>query len=120
VLTSSARALAAGVCRYLPAPLAAAADPDPAVESGKAIAQRVCPACHVVGPDDWHRPSLEPPARSFVELANWPGTTLAGPQRYAKSAHRGEKTLPAKMPNLMLLDTQAVAVARYIMALRRS
>ena len=98
---------------------AAESPKDPVLEKGKAIAQEVCSACHMVAVDQRYPPLLSQPAPSFVDIANRAGMTDATIQRFTASTHWDQKTIPLTMPDLMLIDSQRVAVARYIMSLRR-
>jgi mono/diheme cytochrome c family protein len=90
-----------------------------AVEKGKSIAEKVCSACHVVEATQEFPPILDPPAPSFVDIANRPDTDAAKIRHFVSTTHWDTKTLPMKMPNPMLLDSQTADVARYVMSLRR-
>ena len=95
------------------------ARPDPAIARGAEIARDVCAACHVVAERQEFPPLLDRPTPSFMEIANRPGMDAKAIQRFITSTHWDEKTLPMRMPDLMITPRQSAAVARYIMSLRR-
>jgi len=100
------------------APVAWCGEPS-AVERGKGIAEKVCSACHVVEVNQEFPPILDPPAPNFIDIANRPDADAAKIRHFVSTTHWDTKTLPMKMPNPMLLDTQTADVARYLMSLRR-
>src|SRR5512146_1258466 len=48
---------------------------DPPLERGEHVARLVCSACHVVAENQEFPPLLNPPAPSFMEIADRPGTS---------------------------------------------
>jgi mono/diheme cytochrome c family protein len=90
------------------------------VASGRQIAMNVCSSCHVAAPYQTTLPVLNPPAPAFADIANRPAQSAAKLRSFILTTHWDGKTVPVTMPNPMLLDDQARAVARYIMSLRRS
>lgn len=98
----------------------AAADPDvgdPA--AGKRLALQTCTACHRVAPDQPNAPKLQPPAPSFVSVAN--GAVLSPPdlREFLMSRHRSAKT-PPEMPTLILTEREATDLTAYIASLRKA
>jgi mono/diheme cytochrome c family protein len=89
---------------------------DPA--AGRQLVLGVCAACHVVAADQPTAPKLQPPAPSFAEIANRPGTTTASVRQFLLTTHRTLRT-PPQMPSMLLSDQEAGAAAAYIMTLRR-
>jgi mono/diheme cytochrome c family protein len=87
------------------------------IRAGRALALKVCTACHVVLPDQGSEPILQPPARPFRSIARKPGTTaeslrsfLAGPHRTFGNARN--------MPNPELTDAQIAQVSAFLLSLR--
>jgi mono/diheme cytochrome c family protein len=101
--------------------LAVAATPsgDGAVKRGEDDARLICSACHVVAKDQQFSPLLQPPAPSFEEIANRPNTTVDSVRHFVTHTHWDEKTLPMRMPDLMLTAEQATELARYLVSLRK-
>lgn len=99
---------------------AQAANPQsPTVARGEHLARFVCSACHNVAADQGIPPTLHPPAPSFVEIANRPGTTAKSIRHFVLHTHWDMKTVPVTMPDPMLRQEDASAVAAYIMSLRK-
>jgi len=94
------------------------ADAPKGEQQGEKIAQQICSACHVVAKDQEFSPILDPPAPSFQEIANRPGTNAATIRRFVATTHWDTKTLPMRMPSPMLLDQQIDAVTKYLLSLR--
>jgi mono/diheme cytochrome c family protein len=92
---------------------------DPVVARGDHIARSVCSACHMVAADQEFPPLLVSPAPSFADVANRPGTSSRSLERFITSTHWDLDKLPMSMPNLMLSKEETVAVARYILSLRK-
>ena len=86
---------------------------------GQHIAELVCSACHVVEHNQEYPPMLRPPAPSFDEIANRSGATLQSVRQFVSITHWDFNTLPMQMPNPMLSTSDASAVARYVLSLRR-
>jgi hypothetical protein len=72
----------------------------------------------VVAADQEFIPLLRPPAPSFKDIANRPDTTAKSVRHFVTSTHWDMNSLPLQMPSPMLSDTEASAVARYMMTLR--
>ncbi len=115
-----AHTYAAGCLALLFGALAQAAEPtrDPQLVRGEKVAQEVCSACHLVARDQEFPPILNPPASSFIDIANRPGTSAASLQRFILNTHWDVGSVPMKMPDPMLMKDQAHAVARYILSLK--
>lgn len=99
--------------------LAATPSHEGALKRGEHDARLICTACHVVAKDQQFPPLLQPPAPSFEEIANRPGTTVDSVRRFVTHTHWDEKTLPMKMPDLMLTTEEANELARYLVSLRK-
>ena len=89
----------------------------PGVERGRAIANTVCWACHVVGPDQEFSPILREPGPDFRAIAKKPDVSLQSLTAFLQSTH-GLQGKPYRMPNPRLTDDMITEVARYIMSLR--
>jgi len=99
---------------------ARAAEP-PATQSnarGEHIAQNLCSTCHIVAKEQQFPPILDPPAPSFLVIANRPGVSTESVRRFIVSTHWDTRTLPMRMPSTLLTDEQIDEVARYLMSLR--
>jgi len=109
-----------GLCS-VPGALVLAATPSDngGLRRGEDAARLICTACHVVAKDQQFPPLLQPPAPSFEEIANRPGTTVGSVRHFVTHTHWDEKTLPMKMPDLMLTAQQATELARYLLSLRK-
>lgn len=101
--------------------LTAAADSPRAssLARGEQLAQLICSACHVIGPDQEFPPLLRQPAPAFADIANRDGVTEKTLRHFIATTHWDEKTLPMTMPNPELTAEQSAAVVRYILSLRR-
>ena len=110
-----------GLCSLFSTPAQAADPTDIAtLKGGESIARVICSACHVVAKVQEFPPLLQPPAPSFEEIANRPGTTVDSVRHFVTHTHWDTKTLPMKMPDVMLTNEQASLVARYLVSLRKS
>jgi mono/diheme cytochrome c family protein len=109
-----------GLCSLFGAP-AQAGDlfHDATLKRGEDIARLVCSTCHVVAKAQEFPPLLQPPAPSFEELANRPGTTVDSVLHFVTQTHWNQKTLPMTMPSPMMTNEQAAAVAHYLVSLRK-
>ncbi len=87
------------------------------VVRGRAIAESVCSACHVVAADQAYAPILRDPAPSFQSIANKPTATADTLRRFLSTTHKtaGE---PFRMPNPELTDEMQEQVVGYILSLR--
>ena len=90
---------------FLSAVLAAPAAAEPT--SGRRIAQDQCAKCHDVGVG---APALGREGPSFAEIGRMPSTTELSLKVFLRSSHRN-------MPNLILSDDEADALAAYILEL---
>lgn len=88
-----------------------AASPTGGPPNGERIAQSVCVECHAVGGDET-KPSTNPKAPRFIDVAAMPSTTELSLKVFLRSSHKD-------MPNLMLDEQEADAVSKYILALRK-
>ena len=78
--------------------------------AGRALAEQVCWACHVI--PDWEPPAIETPgARPFEELAADPAVTEMTLHAFLRSSH------PA-MPNFILSDEELTNIIAYILSLK--
>ena len=120
-LRIAALALAAAVVCALCTPRTSAAGVPAAPElaRGEHIARLICSACHVVATDQEFPPLLKDATPAFAEIANRPGVTAESLQRFITTTHWDVDKLPMSMPNPMLTQSQARAVSRYILSLRK-
>ena len=86
-------------------------------EVGQNLASGVCAACHVVSPTMAAAPKLQPPAPSFMTIANRPGVTAKSLRKFLLTTHASLKT-PPNMPSMLLSDDEASALAEYILSLK--
>lgn len=91
----------------------------PDLARGEHVARLVCSACHVVATDQEFPPLLKQAAPAFADIANRPGVTAQSLQRFITTTHWDVDKLPMSMPNPMLSRSEAQAVSRYILSLRR-
>ncbi len=98
---------------------AGAADVDPLVARGEQIAQQQCSACHIVASKQELPPVRQIPTPSFEQIANWPGRDEKFLRRFIASTHWDGKTVPMSMPEQLLTNEETIAVARYIVSLRK-
>jgi mono/diheme cytochrome c family protein len=98
---------------------AAAATAAPPAATGHTLAESVCASCHVVEDGQGQPPILDPPAPSFMEIANRQGVKAAALRRFVSRTHWDEKTLPISMPNPELMPDQVRAVVDYLLSLKR-
>jgi mono/diheme cytochrome c family protein len=89
------------------------------VEAGQDLALRQCSLCHVVSGDPRYRPFLGPPAPSFEEIANAPGTSAQSLRRFITTTHWDQTTIPAAMPSQNLVGSETDDVVAYILSLRK-
>lgn len=72
--------------------------------------------CHTVPDQPW-KTLMDPPAPSFVAIANRPDATARSVFAFLQSTHKTIKSYK-DMPELKITDDQSRAVAQYIMSLR--
>jgi mono/diheme cytochrome c family protein len=87
------------------------------VQRGREIADKICWACHVTGPDQEYSPILRNPGPDFRAIAERRDTTASSLTAFLHTAHRTEDK-PYTMPNPGLSDEMIDAVASYIMSLK--
>lgn len=90
----------------------------PAAARGRDIARNVCSVCHVVTAEGEYPPVLQPPAPSFLDIANRPGVTAGNLRHFVLTTHWDMKT-PVRMPDPMMRPEDASAVVAYILSLRK-
>ncbi|HJS89397.1 MAG TPA: c-type cytochrome [Steroidobacteraceae bacterium] len=90
-----------------------------AVARGDELARLVCSDCHVVATDQDFPPVLQPPAPSFPDIANRPGTTAKSLQHFILTTHWDMKSTPITMPNPRMRPEDAAALAAYILSLKK-
>jgi len=93
---------------------------DSQLTRGRELAEQVCTACHRVAPEQTNTPLLDPPAPSFMEIANRPGSDAKSLRHFVTRTHWKPGTEPLTMPNLSLTPEQAADVIHYLLSLRRS
>lgn len=94
---------------------------DPALERGEHVARLVCSACHVVADNQEFPPLLNPPAPAFKAIASRPTTSRESIRHFVLTTHWDPPyDMPLRMPNPMLLSTEADDVARYVLSLRKA
>jgi hypothetical protein len=99
----------------LAAPAGGGAD---SVAAGRNLAKNLCSTCHDVSANQEFPPAMLNPAPTFVSIANRPGTTRAGVQKFLATPHGDVTSFPQKMPDLMLTGMQKEWAASYILSLR--
>jgi cytochrome c1 len=100
-------------------PNAAHTGPDPLVARGHHFALIVCSDCHVVAPNQEFSPTINVSAPPFEEIANRRSSSERSLQRFISETHWDGQTIPIKMPTPGLTKQETIAVARYIMSLRK-
>jgi len=98
---------------------AAEKSPTARLAHGRQIAENVCSACHVIGANQEFAPLLNPPAPAFADIAGRPDSTRAALRHFVLTTHWDEKTLPLRMPNPSLTDSQVDDVLGYLLSLRK-
>jgi cytochrome c len=89
------------------------------VKNGRELAFIVCSTCHVVSADQDFAPALSNPGPAFHEIAHQSNTTAASLRIFLSTTHGRLNSVPAKMPDPMLMEYQKTEVIAYIMSLRR-
>ncbi len=87
------------------------------IAEGRALALRVCAACHVVADDQIVAPTLKPPAPPFAEIAARPNVTEAFLRDFLTRPHGAARTSRA-MPGFLMPSSQADAAIAYLMSLK--
>jgi mono/diheme cytochrome c family protein len=94
--------------------------PETSVARGGDLARLVCSDCHVVAADQDFPPVLQPPAPSFLDIANRPGTTAKSLRQFILTTHWNMKSARVTMPNPKMRPEDAAVLAAYIMSLRNA
>lgn len=118
-LTSAALALAVALALALVLPAAAQAQDQDAAAEGRDLALEACGRCHSVGAAPTAGPAAEHAAPSFAVIAADPQASRAWLAPFVTKPHWDEKALPAHMPLTWLSESQADAVASYILSLKK-
>ena len=87
------------------------------LRQGRRLALQACAACHVVSSDQVGPPILDPPAPTFVTIAQSRDTTAKSIRHFLLTTHRTLKT-SANMPSMLLSQEEAAASAAYILSLK--
>ena len=87
------------------------------IDAGRAVALKICAACHVVSPIQQFEPILRPAAPGFRAIANRPRTTSTSLRTFLSTTHQTVRN-PDHMPNPQLSDDQITDVVSYILILR--
>jgi mono/diheme cytochrome c family protein len=87
------------------------------VAQGRAIALKVCAACHVAAEDQAQAPQLKPPAPPFAEIAARPDVTEPFLREFLMKPH-GEARALSAMPRFLVPGRETDAVIAYLMSLR--
>jgi mono/diheme cytochrome c family protein len=101
----------------IPPGTALSADAKARIERGRAIADNICWACHVVGPGQQYSPILREPGPDFRAIATRPDTSAQSLTVFLQSTHRTEGK-PYAMPSPRLTDDMIDQVVSYILSLR--
>lgn len=99
---------------------AAQTPPGPSIARGAELARLVCSDCHVVASDQDFPPVLQPPAPSFLDIANRPGTTARSLRQFILTTHWNMKSARVTMPNPRMRPEDAAVLAAYIMSLSKA
>jgi len=90
---------------------------DQRAERGRSIANNICSACHVVGPNPEYSPILREPGPDFRTIASRKDVTAESLAAFLHSRHIMEAE-PGTMPNPRLTDDMISEVVTYILSLR--
>jgi mono/diheme cytochrome c family protein len=104
---------------FSPQSHAGEAAPDPVIARGEQLARSQCSACHLVANDQQLAPLRKQPAPSFYVIAQRPNSSEKSLRHFIATTHWDMKSVPMNMPDQSLTDEQQVAVARYILSLRK-
>jgi cytochrome c1 len=91
---------------------------DQRVNAGRALAIKICSACHVVSTDQSFAPILQKPAPEFRTIANRAGATVESLRNFISTTHTTINA-PFNMPNPELTDDMTDKVVSYILSLRQ-
>ena len=90
---------------------------DDKISAGRAFAEKVCAACHVVAANQDFAPILKPPAPSFFAIARRKNLSEVFLRRFLSAPH-GKRGESGKMPNPQLADYQIDEVVAYLLSLK--
>jgi mono/diheme cytochrome c family protein len=113
VLVVALLTMATGIAAYH----AAAQSLDARIQRGRAIANSICWACHVVAPDQEFSPILRSPGPDFRAIGRRQDATADTLAAFLHSTHRLQGK-PYAMPNPRLTDEMIEQVVAYILSLR--
>jgi len=88
------------------------------LRQGHQLATLLCAKCHLASPDQSVMPDSNPPAPSFVSIAQRKDIDADSLKNVLTTTHRGLDN-PKGMPNLSLADSQVKQVVAYILSLRK-
>jgi hypothetical protein len=88
------------------------------VSRGRALAIKICTACHIVSEDQPFAPILRQPAPEFRTIANRPSTSEESLRSFLSATHV-TITTPFAMPSPELTNEMTDQVISYILSLRR-
>jgi mono/diheme cytochrome c family protein len=94
------------------------ADAKARIERGRAIADNICWACHVVGAGQRFSPILREPGPDFRAIAARPDTSAQSLTIFLQGTHRTEGK-PYSMPDPRLTSDMIDQVVSYILSLRK-
>ena len=86
-------------------------------KEGHRLALKFCTPCHVVSSDQTYTPLLNPPAPTFLSIANRQGPTAQSLRVFLASTHATEIT-SVNMPNPKLPADEAEEMISFILSLR--
>jgi hypothetical protein len=99
--------------------LAHGQDPsDQSVQAGRALAIKICTACHIVSADQPFRPILRRPAPEFRAIASRQTTTAQSLRSFLSTTHT-TISAPYKMPSPELTGEMTEQVISYILSFRK-
>jgi cytochrome c1 len=78
----------------------------------------LCYECHIAARDQAHPPTRDPPAPSFVSVAQRKEVSAESLEHFLKTTHKGMDN-PKGMENPGLADFQVKAIVAYILSLRK-
>lgn len=86
---------------------------------GHQFALIVCSDCHIVAPDQTFSPTFDVGAPPFPTIANRRTTHEHSLRHFIGRTHWDGEAYPMTMPAPQLTKEETIAVARYIMSLRK-
>lgn len=88
------------------------------VRTGHHLASMLCHECHIAARDQAYPPTRDPPAPSFVSVAQRKEVSAESLEHFLKTTHKGMDN-PKGMENPGLADFQVKAIVAYILSLRK-